>query len=871
MRVGTALTIAMAAGLAWAEDLPSDTNTITTLTVEQARRVVDIYDEPRNDAERRVRDASLFSYGLELNGLTTLGDDVALELGRSVEGVALNGLSALSDGAARNLARCKGTLSFKGLKTLPVRTAKALARHVGGLDLSGLKTLPEDVAMALGQHEGELDLSGVETLSDEAAGGLGQHEGPLKLNSLKTLSDAAAVALAKNQGNLLLFKVSAISDAAAKALGRHRGELWLSKVTTLSDEAAMALSQHEGRVQFSSLSKLSLEAATALRSNPGIHLPYTVDPRRLLGLKLATHGDVDGSIRVFRQLATAFPTYEDPEYQIGRILSNARRYRDAIPHFERALELDRKHFLTRRALAEARSLIGDRKQAKADFEHALELKQDDPRTLNGLAWLLATAPEASLRNGARSIELATKGCEKSEWKDPAILSTLAAGHAETGDFKSARKYSRQALDLAASDPEIRQNVEKELAGYERNEPWRERPEQQAAPAREPVQEIDTRPFWRLKWLSQPELVEAWLDAAERDHPGSLVPMFLRVQSLIGDVPSADPDAMRRAENLAANALQRHPDDPWANLAMAVVRRVQKQKDEALERVEIAIRGLPGRPDAEIEKVWILAGDTWVSDASVALAKDIVARYPDDAQCHNALGAQLYNAGKLDEGLVSVRRACDLAPDVAIHWNNLGVGLTALKRFDEAAEAFGRAIAAAPLNGQFHRARADALDGAGHTAEALAAVDELIRAAPRDPQGYSHKAVVLARHERLREAVDVLSQGITVLPNESALLKLRAEAYLFLNELQSALEDATRVRRLTGDVVQYGFVMAVAEALSNRWTDALATANRLVDAATGEALVRAYAIRIEIYRHLGRDDDALADEATRAKLMAETTK
>ena len=54
--------------------------------------------------------------------------------------------------------------------------------------------------------------------------------------------------------------------------------------------------------------------------------------------------------------------------------------------------------------------------------------------LNNLAWLLATSPEEGIRDGKRAIELAEKACEETEWQDAHIISTLAAGYAETGNF-----------------------------------------------------------------------------------------------------------------------------------------------------------------------------------------------------------------------------------------------------------------------------------------------------------------------------------------------------------------------------------------------------------------------------------------------------
>jgi Flp pilus assembly protein TadD len=62
--------------------------------------------------------------------------------------------------------------------------------------------------------------------------------------------------------------------------------------------------------------------------------------------------------------------------------------------------------------------------------------------------VLATNPEASVRNGSEAVELAARAVKLSGAKDPAILDTLAAAYAEAGRFPEAVETARQALTLA---------------------------------------------------------------------------------------------------------------------------------------------------------------------------------------------------------------------------------------------------------------------------------------------------------------------------------------------------------------------------------------------------------------------------------------
>jgi tetratricopeptide (TPR) repeat protein len=201
----------------------------------------------------------------------------------------------------------------------------------------------------------------------------------------------------------------------------------------------------------------------------------------LRGLIAAERNDYPAAIRDFRKLVAQKPDDAVLMGQLGMLYLAAKQPRQAIKRFTRSIELDDKNFASWRSRSDAEISIGDHKAARADLEKALELEPDDSGVLNNLAWLLATSPDESLRDGNRAIELAKKACEGTTWKQPHIISTLAAGYAETGDFAEARKYSKQAVESEGSSPEVKTQLAGELASYEAEKPWRERQEQEDQP------------------------------------------------------------------------------------------------------------------------------------------------------------------------------------------------------------------------------------------------------------------------------------------------------------------------------------------------------------------------------------------------------
>ena len=91
---------------------------------------------------------------------------------------------------------------------------------------------------------------------------------------------------------------------------------------------------------------------------------------------------------------------------------------------------------------------------------------------NNAAWILATSRHDRIRNGALALHLAQRAVDQAE--NPGTLDTLAAAHAENGDFARAIATQRSAIAAISLDTEnLRAELAGRLAKYEAREPWRE--------------------------------------------------------------------------------------------------------------------------------------------------------------------------------------------------------------------------------------------------------------------------------------------------------------------------------------------------------------------------------------------------------------
>src|SRR5207249_496090 len=124
-----------------------------------------------------------------------------------------------------------------------------------------------------------------------------------------------------------------------------------------------------------------------------------------------------------------------------------------------------------RAREQARK--GDYAKAIADFRQAQGIEGEVTTTAKGLAWLLATCPEVTFRNGQEAVAEATKDCEATRWNSSNCIDTLAAAYAEEKDFERAIDFEQLALQKPDCTAEYRIEMEKRLAIYKRHLPYRD--------------------------------------------------------------------------------------------------------------------------------------------------------------------------------------------------------------------------------------------------------------------------------------------------------------------------------------------------------------------------------------------------------------
>jgi len=199
--------------------------------------------------------------------------------------------------------------------------------------------------------------------------------------------------------------------------------------------------------------------------------PTRPEPYYDRGNAYGRRGDAAKAIADFTEAIRLDPNDARAYNNRGQAYSNRGEDALALADFDQAIRLDPKHAKSYYNRGDVRASQGDYGPAIADFKRAIQLDPNDAGPYNDLAWILATCPQAGLRDGTKAVENATKACGLTEWKDPGALDTLAAACAEAGDFDSAVKWEGQSLATPNLGAKERADSKFRLALYQAQQPY----------------------------------------------------------------------------------------------------------------------------------------------------------------------------------------------------------------------------------------------------------------------------------------------------------------------------------------------------------------------------------------------------------------
>jgi putative PEP-CTERM system TPR-repeat lipoprotein len=280
-----------------------------------------------------------------------------------------------------------------------------------------------------------------------------------------------------------------------------------------------------------------------------------------------------------------------------------------------------------------------------------------------------------------------------------------------------------------------------------------------------------------------------------------------------------------ARNTYKDFLARKPDDVPALLGLADIAIAEKRWDEAADYANRARAAGAGDPRPGLKLLGIYTQrQEW--PRAKALASELAAQFPSNADIPEAEGSMLTLSGDREGAAAAYRRAYTIAPNSPLIYARYLSSLAAVKAFPEMKTVLNSRLASDPKNlavkeqlirveaeisgldaalakargfarddpdtSLYDRISADLYERAGKRAEAIALLEKVATARPQDDAVAVALSGLHARAGDLVKAETALTSKLKDRPDDAVIRSALADFYISTHRFDAAIEEEKKV-------------------------------------------------------------------------------
>lgn len=208
-----------------------------------------------------------------------------------------------------------------------------------------------------------------------------------------------------------------------------------------------------------------------------VALPTFAEAYHNLGNAWARSGRWEKAVDAFEHSVRAYPKRIEAHLSLGQMLLRSGRSEEGIQRLHIGLALEPRNGQLRFRVGSVLLQMGETKPALKLLREGVRLEPRDVKSAAKLAWLLATLPDANLRDPTEAMAIADRAARQTRRKDFAVLDALAAGYAAAGRFDEAIATADEAMALAKATGITYQTttIQHRLTLYRQRKPYTEDP------------------------------------------------------------------------------------------------------------------------------------------------------------------------------------------------------------------------------------------------------------------------------------------------------------------------------------------------------------------------------------------------------------
>jgi len=501
-------------------------------------------------------------------------------------------------------------------------------------------------------------------------------------------------------------------------------------------------------------------------------------------------------------------------WRLGTAAVEAKKWSEALGHFDRAVELDPNFYPALDMRAALLAMSGRYEEALASFDRALGIKSDDADTWFQRGCVLVKL--GKYQEAVTSYEHALKIDPNNHdiWVNHGFaLVTL-------GKYKEALASYDHALEIKTNDYESWHNRGCVLAALGKYE----EAIQNFDRALEVKPDYDSAWHYRGRVLADLGVDEKAIESYDRaikiknDHYeawGGRADSLAKIGKYEEAIISYD-----RALKLKSN-----DDDIWNSRGIA--HGELGRYEEAIASFDKALEIKPDFYGFWHNRARALRELDRYEEAVASYDRALQIK-PDICEAWNMRGTSLAKLGRYEEAMASFGRGLEIDSNNNDIWNNRGNALNELGKYEEAVGSYDRALQIKQDCDEAWYNRGNTLENLGRYQEAIESYNRAIEINPEKHEAWNNRGITLGKMGRHEEAVESYDRALEIKADKHEAWYNRGSALLELGKYDEAISSYDRALVIRSNDEMAWYMRGNALAKLERYEEAIASYDRALE-------------------------------------------